>query len=281
MLLSANLYSEKITASQELTFRLSNYRNYFFLISYDINSDKFISDIDIHIEIDGAQLRLSFSDDSISFYKIHFSNNIIEIEREEDSILENIDLTKSQLRELVSQKGIKIETDNNIYQITFFYGYLKFSNDNNFQDNKIYTKWLKNLNTNLYNENLTSSQKFVLRLSNYYNYFFLKSYDINSDESILNIYIDIYIDNAELSLDFYDEDISFYEVYFSDTIVEIEREKGYLSKKIDLTKSQLKELVSPEGIKIRTNTKTYQITFFMVMPKFIVNMRIMKYIGNG
>lgn len=210
------------------------------LISYDINSDKFISDIDIHIEIDGAQLSLSFSDDSISFYKIHFSNNIIEIEREEDSILENIDLTKSQLRELVSQKGIKIETDNNIYQITFFYGYLKFSNDNNFQDNKIYTKWLKNLNTNLYNENLTSSQKFVLRLSNYYNYFFLKSYDINSDESILNIYIDIYIDNAELSLDFYDEDISFYEVYFSDTIVEIEREKGYLSKKIDLTKSQLK-----------------------------------------
>ncbi|WP_297203824.1 hypothetical protein [uncultured Brachyspira sp.] len=44
------------------------------------------------------------------------------------------------------------------------------------------------------------------------------------------------IDNAELSLGFYDEDISFYEVYFSDTIVEIEREKGYLSKNINLTK---------------------------------------------
>lgn len=240
ILLSTNLYGEKITASQELAFSLSNYRNYFLLISYDINSDEFISDIDI--EIDRDQLRLGFSDDSISFYKIHFSNNIIEIEREEDSILENIDLTKSQLRELVSQKGIKIETDN-----------------------KIYTKWLKNLNTNLYNENLTTSQKSVLRLSNYYNYFSLRSYDINSDKSIFNIDINIYIDNAELSLGFYDEDISFYEVYFSDTIVEIEREKGYLSKNIDLTKSQLKELVSPEGIKIRTNTKTYQITFFMAI----------------
>ncbi|MDA0034595.1 hypothetical protein OFR27_05570 [Brachyspira hyodysenteriae] len=86
---------------------------------------------------------------------------------------------------------------------------MKFSDDNNFQDNKIYIKWLKNLNTNLYNENLTTSQKSVFRLSNYYNYFSLKSYDINSDKSIFNIDIDIYIDNAELSLGFYDEDISF------------------------------------------------------------------------
>ena len=77
------------------------------------------------------------------------------------------------------------------------------------------------------------------------------------------------IDNAELSLGFYDEDISFYEVYFSDTIVEIEREKGYLSKNINLTKSQLKEIASPNGIKIRTNIETYQITFFYGYVKIV------------